>query len=284
MNKIGFMQGRLSPLVNNKIQSFPFKSWLEEFPMAQKLGISCMEWTLDYPKLHQNPLLLKEYKRKILDLSEENKITISSITLDCCMQRPFWKAQDELVLESLINDFKLIINAANSIGARILVIPLVDNGSIDNEKEYKLLKNNLLPLSEILKEKKIKIAFESDFYPTKLKNFISNFDEKLFGINYDSGNSASLGFNPDEEFNEYGERIINIHIKDRKLGGSTVRLGHGDTDFNKVFRNIDKYNYEGNLILQTARSKDNEHFKELAMNFAFVKENISKFKSKTMNK
>ena len=152
MNKIGFMQGRLSPLVNNKIQSFPFKSWLEEFPMAQKLGISCMEWTLDYPKLHQNPLLLKEYKRKILDLSEENKITISSITLDCCMQRPFWKAQDELVLETLINDFKLIINAANSIGARILVIPLVDNGSIDNEKEYKLLKNNLLPLSEILKD------------------------------------------------------------------------------------------------------------------------------------
>ena len=284
MNKIGFMQGRLSPLVNNKIQSFPFKSWLEEFPMAQKLGISLMEWTLDYPKLHQNPLLLKEYKRKILDLSEENNITISSITLDCCMQRPFWKAQDELVLETLINDFKLIINAANSIGARILVIPLVDNGSIDNEKEYKLLKNNLLSLSEILKEKKIKIAFESDFYPTKLKNFISNFDEKLFGINYDSGNSASLGFNPDEEFNEYGERIINIHIKDRKLGGSTVRLGQGDTDFNKVFKNIDKYNYEGNLILQTARSKDDEHFKELAMNFAFVKENISKFKSKTMNK
>ena len=55
MNKIGFMQGRLSPLVNNQIQSFPFETWLDEFPLANRLGTSCMEWTLDYPKLHQNP-------------------------------------------------------------------------------------------------------------------------------------------------------------------------------------------------------------------------------------
>ena len=66
MNKIGFMQGRLSPLVNNQIQSFPFNYWLNEFPLAKQLGISLMEWTLDYPKLHQNPLLLAEYKRIIL--------------------------------------------------------------------------------------------------------------------------------------------------------------------------------------------------------------------------
>ena len=64
MNKIGFMQGRLSPLVNNQIQSFPFKYWLNEFPLANQLGISCIEWTLDYPKLHQNPLLLKNIKVK----------------------------------------------------------------------------------------------------------------------------------------------------------------------------------------------------------------------------
>ena len=72
MNKIGFMQGRLSPLVNNQIQSFPFNNWLEEFPLARKLGLSCIEWTLDYPKFHQNPLLLKSFEKKILKLSDEN--------------------------------------------------------------------------------------------------------------------------------------------------------------------------------------------------------------------
>ena len=276
MNKIGFMQGRLSPLVNNQIQSFPFKYWLNEFPLANQLGISCIEWTLDYPKLHQNPLLLKKYKSKILNISEEHNIKIPSITLDCCMQRPFWKAQNQFLLESLLNDFKLIIYAASDIGANILVLPLVDNGSIESEKEFKLLQNSLSSLSEILTDKQIKIAFESDYSPAKLNDFIGHFDDRLFGINYDSGNSASLGFDPDEEFDLYGERIINIHIKDRILYGSTVRLGVGNTSFKKVFKNIKKINFKGNLILQTARSKNGEHFKELKINLDFVKNNISK--------
>ena len=276
MNKIGFMQGRLSPLVNNQIQSFPFESWLNEFPLGNQLGMNCMEWTLDYPKLHQNPLLLKEYKSEILNISEEHNIKIPSITLDCCMQRPFWKAQNQLLLDKLLNDFKLIINSANDIGANILVVPLVDNGSIDNEKEFKLLLNSFCSLSKILTDKQIKIAFESDYSPAKLYDFICNFDDRLFGINYDSGNSASLGFDPDEEFDLYGERIINIHIKDRKLYGSTVRLGFGNTNFTKVFKNIKKINYKGNLILQTARSKNGEHLKELKINLDFVKNHISK--------
>lgn len=276
MNKIGFMQGRLSPLVNNQIQSFPFNTWLEEFPLARKLGLSCIEWTLDYPKFHQNPFLLEKSKKHIFKASETHHIKIPSITLDCCMQRPFWKAKSELFFNELINDFKLIINAASSIGINILVIPLVDNGSINSEKEFKILKSTLLSFSEILNQKQIKIAFESDYSPSILRNFISHFEKDLFGINYDSGNSASLGFDPDEEFQEYGERIINVHIKDRKLFGSTIRLGEGDTNFTKVFGNIKKINYEGNFILQTARSKTNKHTEELEINLAFVKDNISK--------
>ena len=189
------------------------------------------------------------------------------------MQRPFWKAKSELFFNELINDFKLIINAASSIGINILVIPLVDNGSINSEKEFKILKSTLLSFSEILNQRQIKIAFESDYSPSILKNFISHFDKDLFGINYDSGNSASLGFDPDEEFQEYGERIINVHIKD-ELFGTTVRLGEGDTNFKK-FGNINKLNYEGNLILQTARSKNNKHYEELEINLAFVKNYIS---------
>ena len=281
MNKIGFMQGRLSRLVNNQIQSFPFESWLDEFPLAKSLGLSCMEWTLDYPKLHQNPFLLKEYKKEILEISKKNNIEIPSVTLDCCMQRPFWKAQDKSVLKELIDDFKLIINSAHNIGSKLLVIPLVDNGSIDNMEEFKLLKSTLFSLSEVLIDKQIRIAFESDYYPAKLNDFIENFDKNIFGINYDSGNSAHKGFDPDEEFNLYGRRIINIHIKDRKLYGSTVRLGNGNTNFDKVFRNIFKLEYKGNLILQTARSKIDEHYNELEINLNFIKNNISKLSAKS---
>ena len=66
MNKIGFMQGRLSNLVNNQIQAFPFEDWTYEFELAKKIGFDCMEWTLDYPNLHNNPLLIPEKTLPIL--------------------------------------------------------------------------------------------------------------------------------------------------------------------------------------------------------------------------
>ena len=44
---IGFMQGRFSPLVNGKIQAFPWDSWSEEFFVANENDFNIIEWTLD---------------------------------------------------------------------------------------------------------------------------------------------------------------------------------------------------------------------------------------------
>ena len=50
-NKIGFMQGRLSPIVGGMVQAFPWSAWREEFPAAETAGLSLMEWTLDQDRL-----------------------------------------------------------------------------------------------------------------------------------------------------------------------------------------------------------------------------------------
>ena len=132
------MQGRLSNLVNNQIQAFPFEDWTYEFELAKKIGFDCMEWTLDYPNLHNNPLLIPEKKKEIELLSKSNNIEIQSITLDCCMQRPFWKERNTEIRNKLIKDFKLIINSSIINGIKLLVLPLVDNGSINNLQDGKL--------------------------------------------------------------------------------------------------------------------------------------------------
>ena len=76
------------------------------------------------------------------------------------------------------------------------------------------------------------------------------------GINYDTGNSAGLNFNISEEFNIYGKFIKEIHIKDRKKYGSSVKLGRGNTDFNKFFKELKKINYKGLFILQPYRDDE----------------------------
>ena len=80
-----------------------------------------------------------------------------------------------------------------------------------------------------------------------------------FGINYDIGNSASLGFDCTAEVRAYGHRISNVHIKDRVLGGTTVPLGSGAANFPAVFSGLARVGYKGDFILQTARAADGDH-------------------------
>ena len=111
----------------------------------------------------------------------------------------------------------------------------------------------------MLQKYDMKIVFESDFPPRRLMDFISNFAPGYYGINYDIGNSAGLGYNPEEEIEAYGNRIFNVHIKDRLLHGTTVPLGTGNADIPSVLKLLDAINYSGNYVLQTARAKDTNH-------------------------
>ena len=101
-----------------------------------------------------------------------------------------------------------------------------------------------------------------------IKNFLKKFNSSKIGINYDTGNSAALGYDFLEELN-YFKYVKNIHIKDRILNGKTVRLGEGNWNYKIFFKKINKI-YKGNFILQTARSKKNLDVKEVIINRNFL--------------
>ena len=124
-----------------------------------------------------------------------------------------------------------------------------------------------------IKKLDIQIAFESGFSPKKTIKFIDSLKKigDYFFLNYDTGNSASFGFNPIEEFNLYNDLILNIHIKDRIFGGSTVPLGNGDTKFKTISKLIDKYHYKKGITLQVARAKNNNHKKVIIDSINFLR-------------
>ena len=86
-------------------------------------------------------------------------------------------------------------------------MPLVDNGSIVNKNDENNLIKSCKYVFKYIKNSNVRIIFESDFSPQKLKKFIKKFDKKYFGINYDSGNSAGMGYKIDDEFKNYGKYI-----------------------------------------------------------------------------
>jgi hexulose-6-phosphate isomerase len=258
MGEIGFMQGRLCEPIDGQIQAFPWDHWQEEFPLANRLGFRLMEWTLDREALYDNPIMTVEGRDQIGSLCETHGVTIGSLTGDCFMQAPFHKAPAGRK-DTLLADVEAVVDACGKLGARYVVVPLVDNGSLETARQEVELRDGLLPLTPALCDLHIKLVFESDFAPRRLAAFIEQFPPAAFGINYDIGNSAALGFDPAEEIGCYGARIGNVHVKDRVLGGTTVPLGEGNADFPKVFHALKRVGYCGDFILQTARAADGNH-------------------------
>ena len=269
------MQGRLCDCVDGKIQAFPWQDWESEFAAAKSINLRLLEWTLDQERLYENPLMTADGQKKIEALCKKNDILIPSLTGDCFMHAPFWKVEDCDLREKLKEDFKAIINCCGKVGIKIVTVPLVDGGSIDSLDQENSLVDFLLKQENQLKELNIKVMFECNFSPEILKTFISKFQSENFGINYDMGNSASLGFDPVEEFNAYGRYILNVHVKDRMLNGGTVALGEGSVNFTKVFSLLKTIKYDGNYILQTARSNEGQHLELISEYIKFIEDWIN---------
>lgn len=254
-SRIGMMQGRLSPIKNGRIQSFPSDNWEKEMTEASELKFRNVEWTIDSEDFYGNPLISNDGCNRIIDAKNKSKLDIPSVTCDYFMENPPWKGGRDEVLKNM----KLIISGMRIIDASILVIPLVDNSSIKGRPDTKSVLDFFFDINDELIESNIKIAIESDFGPQEFHAFMERLDSKYFSVNYDIGNSASLGFNPAEEFEAIGDRVINVHVKDRILNGTTVPLGEGAANFELVFNCLKEVNYEGNYILQTARASDSDH-------------------------
>ena len=62
------------------------------------------------------------------------------------------------------------------------------------------------------------------------------------------------------------------------MKGNTVKFGKGSADFLSLFKYLKKINYKGNLILQSARSQNNNDIKEFQENLNFIKKLLWKKK------
>ncbi len=261
--QIGFMQGRLCERVAGKIQAFPWRDWESEFPAAVAIDLHLMEWTLDQERLYENPLMTTNGQKKIRTLCQQHNLFIPSLTGDCFMQAPFWKV-DGQARADLQADFLAIVRACSLVGIRMIVVPLVDNGRLETVEQENVLVDFLLNQHSFFAQNNLQVIFESDFTPAELARFIARLPVDRFGINYDIGNSAAQGFKPAEEFDAYGARVVNVHVKDRLLGGTTVALRTGSADFDTVFSALAQKNYKGNFILQTARAAESNHSEVLS--------------------
>ena len=254
LSKIGIMQGRLLPKIDSRYQCFPALFWQDEFYLAKKLKLKKIELIFDNFYPHLNPIMSFDGIQELKKIQKKTNVKVESVCADYFMENPIFVnnlTQVKLNLETLI---KLIINS-KLLNIKNIILPCVDQASLNSKKKKKLFVNNIKKIQYLLEKTKINLSLETDLPPKKFLDLINNFKSKYITINYDTGNSAALGYDPEEELKIYGSRISEVHIKDRKFKGGPIFFGKGNAEFKKVFKLLKKINYKGNFILQMYRDK-----------------------------
>jgi L-ribulose-5-phosphate 3-epimerase len=252
--QIGVMQGRLSPRIDGKIQAYPVKTWQKEFEIAKEIGYSAIEWIVEKP-LEVNALMSQSGIQEINQVIIDTGVKIDYVCADVFMQQPLVRMSQQTREENKKYLTNILLNA-KEVGAIGVEIPFVDSSSIKNENEKIELISCMQEAFGLAKEIGVKVSLETDLNPTSFKDLLERIDLEHVQANYDIGNSASLGFNPIEEFKAFGNKILNVHVKDRILGGSTVPLGAGHSDIKLVFKKLNEIGYRGGITMQAARGED----------------------------
>lgn len=252
MKNIGIMQGRLLPRYEGRYQAHPLNYWQAEFYVAKELGFTHIEFILDYNDYEQNPLMSKNGIKEIKEIIKQTGVDVKSVCADYFMQAPFHSVHQKESQKIL----KKLIKSVKKLNVVDIVIPCVDQSTLKDENHFDMLVESIKRVLPLVEKGGININFETDLNPQRFKELLGRFDSKSIKVNYDIGNSASLGYNPKEEFEAYGEYISDLHIKDRILGGSSVKLGEGNANFKTVFSMLKKYKFNGNIIMQSAKADD----------------------------
>jgi len=249
---LGIMQGRLAPPIDGKLQAFPTNGWNTELELCRGLGVECIEWIYDGEDLYflPNPISTFEGANALSGIQSPR---ITSLCADYFVKAPLLRVPENIQAQRIAR-LKWLIFQCELANISCLVLPFVDDNAIRTHTEIDKVVDIFYGIKTFIDGCDVQIALETNLNPRDTA-ILLDYGLGAFGINYDSGNSASLGYDVEEEWGAYGHRIVNIHIKDRVLNGGSVPLGGGSTNFDTLATMMSKFGYNGNLILQVARGE-----------------------------
>lgn len=263
------MQGRLVPPEPDRLQAFPRTRWKEEFLLAAKVPLDYIEWIIDEYGADVNPFLTDSGVADLQRQSASSSVKIRSVCADYFMDHPFVRCSlDECRQREAV--LRQVIRRAGASGVQRIVLPFVDASSMKTQEDRERVIEVLSNVVDFARENGLELHLETDFGPSVFAAFLEKVPFDNVGVNYDSGNSASLGYRVQDEFQAYGRRIGSVHVKDRVRGGGTVPLGSGNADFPALFSEMRNIDYRGDITLQVARSTAGDEVNWAATNRAFV--------------
>lgn len=272
--QLGVMQGRLLPKYQGRYQAHPVGFWQDEFSLAADLGLDLIEFILDYNDWEQNPLMTGHGIERIASSVAHSGVSVRSVCADYFMEAPLHSI-DICIAQKSQEVLNRLIQHSAMIGVTDIVIPCVDASSLNNDHASERFYSAMMPAIAVAERFNLNLALETDLPPVAFSLLLKRFDSTRIKVNYDTGNSASLGYDSHQEISAYGEYITDVHIKDRLRGAGSVELGKGAMDFDAFFESLPKSNSGMFFIMQAYR--DDEGFGIFQKQLEWIRPKLQKW-------
>jgi L-ribulose-5-phosphate 3-epimerase len=251
------MQGRLVPPEGGNVRYFPRRRWQEEFALASRAGLNGIEWIYDGYSEDMNPLATDEGVAQMRNQADAHGIAVHSLCANYVMDSPPLRSNAARRSE-FVRKLGWLLSRCRAAGINRIVLPFLDEAAIETgagKIEVLSILNGLLPEA---RRNRVEIHLELSLGPQAVAGLLGECPDPLLRIAYDCGNSASLGFDRDDEFAAYGDRIGSVHLKDRVRGGGSVPPGTGDANFLALFRSLRQLAFTGEFVLELALPEPGE--------------------------
>ena len=240
----------------------------ESIDSISKSGYSAIEIMCDTP--HAYPPISDEKILSIKKSLEKNDMEISNLNgfMMCAIQdfhHPSWIEEDSSFRQKRINHTINCLELANKLGVKTVSTepggPPTKSTNHDQLELFARGINDVIPIAE-KNNVKLLIEPEPDLLIEKSSqfiDFISRFDSKYLGLNFDIGHFFCVNEDPAELIKTLAKFISHIHLEDISKDRVHKHLipGEGAIDFHSIFKAIEEIGYDDYITIELYPYQDN---------------------------
>ncbi len=247
--RVGILQGRLSPRPARRFQAFPRATWRQEFELAARLGFECIEWLYEIDDHTENPLMTSTGRHEIRNLIRQSGVVVSSVCGDFFMECRLAGGSAARRAEAAAR-LKELLPLVREVGARRILLPLLEQAHVDTPELKDQVVESIQQCLPELERSEVELGLEMEIAGPDYHALIERIGHPLVGAYYDTGNSTAQGLCIATDALHVIDELLAVHVKDRRIGGSSQPLGTGDADFVGFFAALVKADFSGELVCQ----------------------------------
>ena len=233
----------------------------ESIRSISSAGYSAIELLCDEP--HAFPPLSKAKIESIKSVLKEKRMEISNLNgfMLCAIKdfhHPSWIEENRVARQQRIDHTKNCIELARKFGVKtVSTEPGGPHSGLSEREALELFAEGLNEVLPVAEKNQVKLLIEPEpglliENSSQFLSFISRFDQKHLGLNFDIGHFFCVGEDPCELIRNLKDYIAHIHLEDISQTREHKHLipGTGAINFKPILDVIQEINYNGYVTVE----------------------------------